>query len=190
MTLTPERSKLKLIALVVSNYMSGGRGLLVLLSLVLIVSNIVAAVTVIGPKQDAAFSLEERVKELRSMKSSERGSKVYVTGDTVKLLDEFKSRMLSSDELSNVVGDIYSIARQNGLSIDNASYAPTDVADTDMSRYTISFPIEGKYKDIKKFIYDIETLAGLIVIDEISLSRAGGRRSTVTLRMKVSTFYR
>jgi len=57
----------------------------------------------------------------------------------------------------------------------------------ELAMLSFSFPVEGKYPDIKRFIYEVETSDQLIGIQDVSLESDQG---TVKLQMKLMTYVR
>lgn len=54
-----------------------------------------------------------------------------------------------------------------------------------LTMLSFSFPVEGAYNDIKRFIYEIETTARMLAIEGMDVSKAENR---VKLQMKLVTY--
>jgi Tfp pilus assembly protein PilO len=57
----------------------------------------------------------------------------------------------------------------------------------ELAMLSFSFPVEGRYPDIKRFIYEVETSGRLIGIQDVNLESDKGR---VKLQMKLMTYVR
>ena len=164
-------------------------GLATFLAVIVLLLNIGASLFVVaGQNRDIDF-LEERLQALKGEALPDKVDPSYAIGMLLEDVATFKKRLPSADALSRVIDDVYVSARRNGLSIEKGIYTPKSVNEMEISRYSISFPVQGRYKDIKKFIYDLETLKHPLVLDEISLARSKGGRGIVELNIMVSTYF-
>ena len=101
----------------------------------------------------------------------------------------FKKRLPDRDGLTDVLDEVFKTARSNGLKIPSGDYGPETVKETAISRYTITLPVEGRYPQIKRFIYDIETMKYPLAIEEITLSRGKGAAGVIGLKIKMSAYF-
>lgn len=157
---------------------------LFVVSAALIAANVVFMLTVIDHQKSLIASLEERIDGLRGSsigkaKSPERAA-VGVAA--------FKKTLPEREAISKILGEIFGMARGNGLKIDSGDYKPETGKDTDISRYTFSFPMEGGYAQLKRFIYGLESSKYPIVIEDISLTGAkeGG---DISLKVKATIYF-
>lgn len=149
--------------------------------LILFVGNIVFYFISVKNQASEAASLEKTVSTI----IKELGPDTRETG---LMLAAFKKDLPKEEDLTLVVGAILKTARSNGLKITSGDYAPEIVKETEISRYTMDFPVEGGYHQIKRFIYDLETLKHPVSIDEISLSSAK-KEGLIGLRLRVSIYF-
>ena len=101
----------------------------------------------------------------------------------------FMRRLPDNGKLTSVLRDIIGSARKNGLNVQEGSYAPQTDMRGDISKYTINFPVEGRYSNIKKFIYDVETLRQILTIEDIALVKGSSEKGIVKLTIKISVYY-
>lgn len=149
--------------------------------LLLFVGNIVFYIIFVRSQASEATSLEKTVSSI----IKELGPD---TRETALMLTAFKKDLPKEEELTLVIGAILKTARSNGLKITSGEYTPEIVKETEISRYTMDFPVEGGYHQIKRFIYDLETLKYPISIDEVSLSSAR-EEGLIGLRLRVSIYF-
>ncbi len=108
--------------------------------------------------------------------------------ETRSMLEAFKKSLPTEKGLTLVLGEVFKTARANGLKIPSGDYTPEIMKETEISRYIVDFPVEGRYHQIKRFIYDLERLKHPVSIDELSLSSA--REEGLTgLRLRISIYF-
>ena len=156
---------------------------LALFSLFVLALNVFAAVTVVNRQEEEIRRLEE---ELISLKYPVRAGSF---DKTLGEINTFEERLPSGKEITKVLDEVFTIARKNGLDISTGDYSAQTVDEAEFSRYTISFPVEGRYGDIKKFIYGLETSRYPVIIEEITFSRSKKSKGTIELRIKLSTYF-
>ncbi len=147
-------------------------------SLSLIAANVIFGFRVIGAHRTELASLEERLSALRPGKAGPGAA-----------ISSFKKGLPDSNELTGILKEVLESARRNSLKVPAGSYSPETVKDTDISRYTISLPVEGRYPQIKRFIYEIESSKRHVVIEEITLASGRAEEGTIGLKIKLSAYY-
>lgn len=157
--------------------------LLIIIALFLILGNILFSIKAVGRQEREIVSLEKRIVDLRR---ADRGNPFQKAMSGV---ESFKKELPDRHKLTKIAEKIYNTAQKNGLKIAAGDYRPDIVKETDISRYTISFPVEGHYTQIKRFIYDIETLSYPIVIEELILTKNKTDEGIIGLNIKISTYF-
>ncbi len=147
----------------------------------LFVGNILFYIISVRSQASEAASLEKTVSSI----IKELGPDTRETG---LMLAAFKKDLPREEGLTLVIGEIFKTARSNGLRITSGDYTPEIVKETEISRYSMDFPVEGGYHQIKRFIYDLETLKHPVSIDEVSLSTAK-EDGLIGLRLRVSIYF-
>jgi hypothetical protein len=160
--------------------------LLLLFLLFILGANALISLVVIKRQSDEIISLTDGISVAREeLKRPDMGERVINAQIGV---DSFKARIPDHKGLTGVLDDIFGAARENGLRIPTGDYSPKTVKETDISKYTIRFPVEGTYPQIKRFIYDIEALGHLLAVEEIAFSSGKGD-GTIGLKITVSTYF-
>jgi Tfp pilus assembly protein PilO len=62
--------------------------------------------------------------------------------------------------------------------------------DSTLERLEITLRLEGGYEEIRAFIYQLDTAAEFVIIDDVTLSDNAGDERLHQLAMRLSTFYR
>jgi Tfp pilus assembly protein PilO len=154
--------------------------------LVIIAGNAVFSITGIARQSDEILSMQERIAVLKQgVKRPAAGQ--HLEG-AISGVETFKARIPDHKGLTGVLNDIFRAARKNALQIPTGDYDPITVKETDISKYTIKFPVEGTYSQIKRFIYDIEVLPHILAVEEITFTSGKGE-GTIALNIKVSTYF-
>lgn len=86
-----------------------------------------------------------------------------------------------------LVKDLVQKARSLNLSVGSISYDIPQHGREGLSVLSFSFPAEGTYPSVKRFIYEIESSDRIIGIQELKLDSDRGR---VKLQMKLVTYIR
>jgi Tfp pilus assembly protein PilO len=82
-------------------------------------------------------------------------------------------------------------AKRDKVSLPALSYKtePTSVPRT--SKGLLQGSMTGRYEDLRRFIYDLETAEELLFIEDLELSKGGGQQDqTLTFNIKIATYLR
>lgn len=82
-------------------------------------------------------------------------------------------------------------AKRDRVTLPALSYKtePTLVANT--SKGLLQGPMTGRYEDLRRFIYGLETAEELVFIEDLELTRSGGTQdSLLTFNIKIATYLR
>lgn len=82
-------------------------------------------------------------------------------------------------------------AKRNRVILPALSYKtePTPVAN--MSKGLLQGSMSGRYEDLRRFIYDLETAEELLFIEDLELARSGGAQDqALTFNIKIATYLR
>jgi type IV pilus assembly protein PilO len=163
---------------------------------VLLVFNIVAFALItffISPRIDALereyIGLQAQVRQGRlAGQQSQNPQAIYRNGK--EDLKKFWEAIPPKTEFTALIGEIFSLAQNAGLGIDQITYTPKE-EEKGLLSDALAFTVTGTYQQIKKFIFSLEQSRRLIALEEISLS--GGEQSgqeQVSLRLKLSTYFK
>lgn len=86
-----------------------------------------------------------------------------------------------------LVKELVQQARKGGLSVGSVDYEIPRSGGGGLSKLAFRFPVAGRYPDLKRFIFELETSGRMIGIEELEL-RSG--RSLVELDLKLVTYVR
>jgi len=94
----------------------------------------------------------------------------------------------SRTELSVLVLDISRLAEQAGFEIKSVSYKPKKVEEFALLSYSLSFTVDGRYRQLKKFVHLLENSPRIVILDGISLVESDDDQ--VSMRIHLTTFFR
>ena len=100
-------------------------------------------------------------------------------------IDMFLNSLPDEVKMSGIVREFHSQAKKSALSISSARYSPPAREGKYLIRHDISFPVEGPYKNIRKFIYKLEKMPYLMTIDDLALTSKDKRIVSVTIRISL-----
>ena len=174
-------------------YFKGSSGRLFTYAIALIILNIVVSFTLIcslsGEKYDltgASLTLQGSLKDSQS----DEGRLGALRAKNAKVsIKEFKETLPSEQGLTKVLSDINKKAKKNGLGFKAGSYSPSVVPNSNINKYSISFTVSGEYGKVKRFLYDLETLKHLLVVEDVTLSKGSVMQVGTALTISVSTYY-
>jgi Tfp pilus assembly protein PilO len=152
---------------------------------------------VLRPQSLAVARLEEEKATFdesfrRSRKRAEQVKEAYQTA--VKRQEEieyFYGTMMSTkqERLALAQDEILRIGKSFNTIPDPLNLDPKELEDQGVEMLTISFPLEGGYENLRRFVNALETSENLLIIDQINLTenRAGGRG--LRLAIDVTTYF-
>jgi hypothetical protein len=82
------------------------------------------------------------------------------------------------------------LARSHSVSLLRGAATPELLRNSPLERLNVSYSLEGNWDDIRQFIYEIETGAEFIVIDNVGLAEGEGGDAPLSLTLEISTYYR
>src|SRR5574337_198964 len=91
----------------------------------------------------------------------------------------------SQKDMPLLIKDLVQSARRLGLSVSSITYDIPRRSGEDLAMLSFSFPVEGRYADIKRFIYEVETSGSVVGIQDLKLDGTKGR---ISLNMKLATY--
>jgi len=81
------------------------------------------------------------------------------------------------------------LAAQDGLRPARTGAEPEKDRDSVLSRLHMTMQLQGEYRQIRKFIYDLETAPEFVVIENVALAQAQDAGGPLLLTVDVSTYY-
>jgi len=174
------------------------RTALVPLVVVLAVNVVLLAVVVLplsrrvsGNEQRARAAEAAQAAADKEFKQAEalRDGKARATTD----LETFYKQVLPADvSAARRITQLKSqqIARQHSVTYERSGTTEEDLRDSTLDRLTMSMMLSGDYDDIRSFIYELETAADFVVIDNLVLAEGIDTNAPLSVSLELSTYYR
>jgi hypothetical protein len=70
------------------------------------------------------------------------------------------------------------------------SYADTQERDSSLGKFTATVRLFGEYRNIRRFIHELETAPEFLVLENVALSQGQEREQGLSVELKISTYFR
>ena len=104
-----------------------------------------------------------------------------------KELAGLKEGIPSQKDMPLLVKELVQTARRLNLTVSSINYDIPRRSGEELALLSFTFPAEGMYADIKRFVYEVETSDRIVGIQELKLGEEKGR---VKAQMKLMTYVR
>ena len=143
------------------------------------------------PATIKVHKLEERLAELDKKAKSDAGQfGLYSSRDSgMKQLGQFKAMLPVRGDYIRIMDKVYRLAKEDGMKNTSFGTDAKEVKEGDLVQVDFTMPISGGYRDVRKFIYDIEASPMFLNIDNLSLSSSGDE-GEITLTIALTTYMR
>lgn len=150
---------------------------------VLVCVNVLLYVFFIVPSLSALRTGEAKTAEFR-----QRHAEAMLFKKQEPHLTGFLSGIPSQKDMPLIVKEFVQLARKLKLTVASAiNYDIPQQESGELVMLSFPFPVEGRYPDVKRFIYEMETTDRLIGIQDLKLE---SDKSTVKLQMRLITYVR
>jgi hypothetical protein len=85
------------------------------------------------------------------------------------------------------------LARQANVTLEHGSNAIKHEKGSQLSKLTTTYTLSGDYRDVRRFIYSLETAPEFIVLENIGLTSAAGEQQVkrgLAMSLEIATYYR
>jgi Tfp pilus assembly protein PilO len=125
--------------------------------------------------------------EARSAELRQRHAEVVLFKEQKRLFSGLLAGIPAQKDMPLIVKELVQMARRRDLSVAAINYDIPRRESGELAMLSFSFPVEGRYPDIKHFLYDVETSDRIIGIQDVILESDQGR---VKLQMKLIMYVR
>lgn len=175
------------------------RGLIWPLALVLAANAAVFAMVVYPLAQKVALGQQDADAATLALTNARRdyaNARATVTGKAQAddELKKFYSNVLPPD-LSGARRITYlpidQLAQESNLRLERQNFDVAAIRDSSLSRLTQTAVLTGEYRDIRRFIYQLETRPEFVVIENVDLSQTENEASRgITVTLQIATYFR
>jgi Tfp pilus assembly protein PilO len=168
--------------LLLSRKARGGRKIAALACGGFVVANLAVYLAFVAP---ASARLEERERLHAEMKKHHAEAVLFQKQK--EAFAGIRAGIPTQKDMPLLVKEFVHAARSHRLSVSAINYDIPRHGPEGLTMLSFSFPAEGAYPDVKRFIYEIETTDRLVGIQDLKLDSDKGR---VRLQMKLLTYIR
>jgi Tfp pilus assembly protein PilO len=85
---------------------------------------------------------------------------------------------------------IAQLAKSAHVTLLNRQFDPKQERDSSLGKLSISVALTGQYRDVRRFIYDLETAPEFLVLENVALQQGAEHDQDLSVNIKVATYYR
>jgi Tfp pilus assembly protein PilO len=86
---------------------------------------------------------------------------------------------------------IHQLAQQCNLRLETRTSSQSQVRDSDLGKLTQSVVLTGEYRDIRRFVHQLETAPEFLVLEHVELTQNEAESARgITVNLQVATYYR
>lgn len=171
--------------------------------LVLLVANLAVLALVIFPLQRRVqATAEAESRALTQMAAAKRedtearmaqSRKQEVDVELAKFYKEILPRDLASAQVTTQLW-LATVARNNGVMFQQSTDRHAEVRDSRMIKVTSEATLSGTYRDIRKFLYALESAPQFVIIEEVQLGDTGtsaqqNAKGELEIAIKAATYF-
>jgi Tfp pilus assembly protein PilO len=108
-------------------------------------------------------------------------------------LKKFYGAVLPPDQSAArrvLIGTIEKLAASAGVKTGREKYDPAQERDSELGKLTATVELFGDYRNIRRFIYDLETAPEFLVLENVALTQGQEREQGLNVVLIVSTYFR
>ena len=144
--------------------------------------------------QGGEAAAQQAASELATASRDYNAAKATVSGkDTADgELKKFYGAVLPSDhsQARRILFKLPEMAASANLAMASGSSAPSQMRESPLGKITSDTRLSGQYRDIRKFIYDIETSPDFLILENVILSQGQDESGPLVMNLRVATYYR
>jgi Tfp pilus assembly protein PilO len=144
--------------------------------------------------QGGEAAAQQATTELNNARREYNNARGTVTGkDSADgELKKFYGAVLPADhsQARRILFKLPEMATSANLSMASGSSAPSQGRDSPLGKITSDNRLTGQYRDIRKFIYDIETSPDFLILENVILSQGQNEGGPLVMNLRVATYYR
>lgn len=106
-------------------------------------------------------------------------------------LKAWKDRIAPKRELARIVGELFSLASSNSVTVGGITYKPEKVKEDDtLLVYGIGLTVTGRYAAVKSFVADLGRMREIVIVDSVSLNNSKMTEEQVDLKVSLTAYLR
>ena len=134
------------------------------------------------PQQKQLITLEDQIRQAHHVNSSADSAPVR--------LNRFMNSLPKRSELPKILGQVFSLAGTSSVTLDKGRYEMSPTRSGHLAQYRMTFPIKGRYPDIRKFIDSVLTTVPSAALEGLHIERKAVGDDSVAADLRFSVFVR
>lgn len=151
-----------------------------LLAAALLIADLVLYALLVAPSLVWLHDWEEKYTTLRKRKTE-----AVLFQEQKRELPGLRAGIMTQKDMPLLVKDLVSSARNQNLAVASVKYDMPKGSGEELAALTFEFPAEGRYADLKRFVYEVESSGRLVGIQGLKLEEEKGR---IKSQMKLITY--
>lgn len=135
----------------------------------------------------APLSARLSAGEMRYSELRKRHTEAVLFNKQKALFTGIMAGVPAQKDMPILMKELLQTAHRLNLKVEKVNYDIPKSTSGELAMLTFSFPVEGHYANIKRFVYDVETSDRLVGIQELKMESEKGN---VKLNMKLMTYVR
>lgn len=171
----------------------------------LVLANILLYAVVVFPLGRQVASAEDQARaeqlQVRRSRTDLSNAKASVTGkqQADAALQKFYKDVLPGDgsEARRITFTrLQQLAQQSNVRLGSGANSVSHVKNSTLSKLTTTYTLAGDYRDVRKFIYALETMPEFVILENINLNTSGNTPAGDTqdrglaMSLDIATYYR
>ena len=165
----------------------------------LLAANLIVVLLAVLPMSRAVRSAETRAKlagaeaaeaaaELKAVTATRDGRDAATRELAVFYRDVLPTDVSSARRLLQL--RLAQLARSHNVTFARSAATPEAIRNSELARLRVSAELSGRYEDIRKFLYALETAKDFVIVDSVVLAEGDESSSPLDLTLNVSTYYK
>ncbi|MBA3885644.1 MAG: hypothetical protein H0X67_07915 [Acidobacteria bacterium] len=82
------------------------------------------------------------------------------------------------------------LASKTGLRRGDRRYTPAVLRGSSLAKLTVTVSLSGEYRQIRRFIHELETAPDFLVLENVELAQVEGQARGIDVNVQIATYYR
>ena len=165
------------------------------------IANVVLYAVVVFPLGRQVISAENEARtqhlQLNAARFDFLSAKATITGKAradSELKQFYKDVLPASQSTARFITytRLAQLARQANVKLEHGNNAVGREKGSDLSKLTTTYTLTGDYRDVRRFIYSLETAPEFIVLENVALTSPGeqGQTRGLAMQLDIATYFR
>lgn len=103
-------------------------------------------------------------------------------------LQGFDLMLPRHQEITGLIRELPKMAKKTGVKVSGVKYQPF-VKEEGYNRLSFSLPVGGKYSNIRRFIYEMETMRKIIWIERLAIRSSSSTSEELSIQLTMETYF-